>query len=154
MAGLSDWGRKILEGRRYATLATQDAERRQHFFDSLVSETSLQEHLMQQAEKIGENTFPGTLKQLRATAAADLLKTTAAPRTSIGPANGIIVDGWIFPKPPAQVFAEGQQQRVSLLIGNNSRERTPPQRDGFLAFLRERCRPVVRIGEVTIFQLL
>jgi RNA polymerase sigma-54 factor len=29
---------------------TDDAERRQHFFDSLVSETSLQEHLMRQAE--------------------------------------------------------------------------------------------------------
>lgn len=29
---------------------TEDAERRQHFLDSLVSETSLQEHLMQQAE--------------------------------------------------------------------------------------------------------
>ena len=29
---------------------SEDAERRQHFFDSLVSETSLQEHLMQQAE--------------------------------------------------------------------------------------------------------
>ena len=28
----------------------EDADRRQHFFDSLVSETSLQEHLMQQAE--------------------------------------------------------------------------------------------------------
>jgi RNA polymerase sigma-54 factor len=28
----------------------EDAERRQHFFDSLVSETSLHEHLMQQAE--------------------------------------------------------------------------------------------------------
>ena len=29
---------------------SEDAERRQHFFDSLVSETSLQEHLIQQAE--------------------------------------------------------------------------------------------------------
>jgi RNA polymerase sigma-54 factor len=29
---------------------SEDAEKRQHFFDSLVSETSLQEHLMQQAE--------------------------------------------------------------------------------------------------------
>lgn len=29
---------------------SEDAERRQHFLDSLVSETSLQEHLMQQAE--------------------------------------------------------------------------------------------------------
>jgi len=80
-----------------------------------------------EAEKISTDTFPGTLKHLRATPAADLLKVTAAPRMSIGPANGIIVDGWIFPKPPAQVFAQGQQQRVSLLIGNNSRERTPPQ---------------------------
>jgi para-nitrobenzyl esterase len=80
-----------------------------------------------EAEKIGEQTFPGTLKQLRAATAADLLKTTAAPRMSIGPANGIIADGWIFPKPPAQVFVQGQQQHVPLLIGNNSRERTPPQ---------------------------
>jgi para-nitrobenzyl esterase len=64
---------------------------------------------------------------LRAMPAADLLKTTAAPRMSIGPANGIIVDGWIFPKPPAEVFATGQEQRVPLLLGNNSRERTPPQ---------------------------
>ena len=28
----------------------EDAQRRQHFFDSLVSETSLQEHLLRQAE--------------------------------------------------------------------------------------------------------
>jgi para-nitrobenzyl esterase len=78
-----------------------------------------------EAEKAGEQNFPGTLKQLRALPAAELLKTTAAPRMSIGPANGIIVDGWIFPKPPAEVFARGEQQRVPLLIGNNSRERTP-----------------------------
>jgi len=78
-----------------------------------------------EAEKAGETAFPGSLKQLRSVPAADLLKTTAAPRMSIGPANGIIVDGWIFPKPPAEVFARGEQQRIPLLIGNNSRERTP-----------------------------
>jgi len=78
-----------------------------------------------EAEKTGEQLFHGSLKQLRAMPAADLLKITAAPRMSIGPANGIIVDGWIFPKPPAEVFAKGQEQRVPLLIGNNSRERTP-----------------------------
>ncbi|MGH7997085.1 MAG: RNA polymerase factor sigma-54 [Opitutaceae bacterium] len=32
------------------TYTAEDAERRQHFFDSLVSETSLQEHLLRQAE--------------------------------------------------------------------------------------------------------
>ena len=80
-----------------------------------------------EAEKAGAKLFPGSLKELRAMSAAELLKTTAAPRMSIGPANGIIVDGWIFPKPPAEVFAKGQEQKVPLLIGNNSRERTPPQ---------------------------
>ncbi|MCU1335221.1 MAG: Carboxylesterase, type [Bryobacterales bacterium] len=78
-----------------------------------------------EAEKAGEKLLPGSLKELRTLPAADLLKATAAPRMSIGPANGVIVDGWIFPKPPAQVFATGQEFRVPLLIGNNSRERTP-----------------------------
>ncbi len=78
-----------------------------------------------EAEKEGEKLLSGSLKQLRALPAADLLKAVAAPRMSIGPANGIIVDGWIFPKPPAEVFAKGQEQRVPLLIGNNARERTP-----------------------------
>jgi para-nitrobenzyl esterase len=78
-----------------------------------------------EAEKAGEAAFPGSLKQLRTMSAADLLKVTVAPRMSIGPANGIIVDGWIVPKPPAEAFARGEQQRVPLLIGNNSRERTP-----------------------------
>ncbi len=78
-----------------------------------------------EAERAGEKLLPGALKDLRAKPAEELLKATAAPRASIGPANGIIVDGWIFPKPPAEVFAKGQEFRVPLLIGNNSRERTP-----------------------------
>jgi para-nitrobenzyl esterase len=68
----------------------------------------------------------GSLQHLRSIAAADLLKLVAGPQMSIGPANGIVVDGWVLPKPPAQVFAAGQEHRVPLLIGNNSRERTPP----------------------------
>jgi para-nitrobenzyl esterase len=68
----------------------------------------------------------GKLKYLRDLPAADLLKAVSAPRMSIGPANGIVVDGWVLPKPPAQLFAKGEEHRVPLLIGNNSRERTPP----------------------------
>jgi para-nitrobenzyl esterase len=68
----------------------------------------------------------GTLKSLREMPAADLLKIVAAPQMSIGPANGVIVDGWVLPKPPAEAFASGQEHSVPLLIGNNSRERTPP----------------------------
>lgn len=80
--------------------------------------------LLAEAENKGAGL--GSLATLRATNTADLLKLTAAPGMSIGPANGIVVDGWILPKPPAQVFATGQELRVPLLIGNNSRERTAP----------------------------
>jgi para-nitrobenzyl esterase len=78
-----------------------------------------------EAEKEGEKL--GSLSALRAKSAADLLKIAAAPRMSIGPANGIVVDGWVIPKAPAEVFATGQEHRLPLLVGNNSRERTPPQ---------------------------
>jgi para-nitrobenzyl esterase len=37
------------------------------------------------------------------------------------------VDGWVLPRPPAEVFATGHEHRVPLLAGNNSRERTPPR---------------------------
>lgn len=43
----SEWREGHGTGRTYTA---EDAERRQHFFDSLVSETSLQEHLLRQAE--------------------------------------------------------------------------------------------------------
>jgi len=86
-----------------------------------------------EAEKVGESLAAelkapstGAIKYLRELPAAELLKVTAQPRKSIGPANGVIADGWVFPKTPAQVFAAGQEHRVPLLIGNNSRERTPP----------------------------
>jgi para-nitrobenzyl esterase len=69
----------------------------------------------------------GALPYLRSLPAADLLKPAAAPRRSIGPANGVVVDGWVFPQPPAEVFSKGQQLRVPLLLGNNARERTPPE---------------------------
>ena len=80
-----------------------------------------------EAEKAGQALLPGSLKELRARSAAELLKASAAPRASIGPANGIVVDGWIFPKSPAETFVRGEEHRVPLLVGNNARERTPPQ---------------------------
>ncbi|PWU01101.1 MAG: carboxylesterase family protein [Terriglobia bacterium] len=77
-----------------------------------------------EAEQAGEK-LGASLHDLRAMSAADLLKAAAAPRQSIGPANGVAVDGWVIPRPPAEVFATAKQQRVPLLIGNNARERTP-----------------------------
>jgi RNA polymerase sigma-54 factor len=45
-----DWRDHMASAGGAQPYTTEDAEKRQHFFDSLVSETSLQEHLMQQAE--------------------------------------------------------------------------------------------------------
>jgi para-nitrobenzyl esterase len=69
---------------------------------------------------------PETLAALRELPASDLLKAAAAPRMSIGPANGVVVDGWVLPQSPAQVFVDGRAHRVPLVVGNNARERTPP----------------------------
>jgi para-nitrobenzyl esterase len=69
----------------------------------------------------------GTIHYLRALPAAELLKPVAPPRMAIGPANGVVVDGWVLPRPPAEVFSKGQQLRVPLLLGSNARERTPPE---------------------------
>jgi len=87
-----------------------------------------------EAEKNGEELAeslktPATesLRYLRSLPAADILKAAASPHKSIGPANGVVVDGWVLPKPPAEVFATGHQHRVPLLAGNNARERTPPR---------------------------
>ena len=45
-----DWKDYMSQAGGARPYTSEDAERRQHFFDSLVSETSLQEHLMRQAE--------------------------------------------------------------------------------------------------------
>ncbi|HYX81043.1 MAG TPA: carboxylesterase family protein, partial [Gemmatimonadales bacterium] len=68
----------------------------------------------------------GSLTYLRELPAAEILRPAAAPGMSIGPANGVVVDGWVLPTAPARVFATGRQHRMPLVIGNNARERTPP----------------------------
>ncbi|MBW8782271.1 MAG: RNA polymerase factor sigma-54 [Verrucomicrobia bacterium] len=45
-----DWKDYMSQAGGNQPYTAEDAERRQHFFDSLVSETSLQEHLLRQAE--------------------------------------------------------------------------------------------------------
>jgi RNA polymerase sigma-54 factor len=45
-----DWRDYMANAGGSQPYTSEDAEKRQHFFDSLVTETSLQEHLMQQAE--------------------------------------------------------------------------------------------------------
>src|SRR6185369_2357020 len=45
-----DWRDHLANAGGNQPYTAEDAEKRQHFFDSLVTETSLQEHLMGQAE--------------------------------------------------------------------------------------------------------
>jgi para-nitrobenzyl esterase len=39
-----------------------------------------------------------------------------------GPMMGIVVDGWVLPEQPTKIYAAGRQQKVGLMIGNNSQE--------------------------------
>ena len=64
-----------------------------------------------------------------------LAKLRAVPDTELmakvgqgagpGMGMGINVDGWVLPEPSAKIYAEGREQKVALLIGNNSQEMQP-----------------------------
>jgi len=58
-----DWQDHLSDSGGVRQTSSEDDERRQHFFDSLTSETSLQQHLMQQAEMAGHP--PAILEGLR-----------------------------------------------------------------------------------------
>jgi para-nitrobenzyl esterase len=45
---------------------------------------------------------------------------TAPPRAV--PMMGIVVDGWVLPEAPTKTYTSGRQQKVGLMIGNNSQE--------------------------------
>ncbi len=58
-----DWADHLSDAGGVRQSSSEEDERRQHFFDSLTSETSLQQHLMQQAEMA--NYPPAILEALR-----------------------------------------------------------------------------------------
>jgi para-nitrobenzyl esterase len=79
----------------------------------------------QQGEQLAANLHvPGGAEgvaALRKIAAADLI----AELGSLGqdwPGLGPDVDGWVVPRPPAEVFHSGEEARIPLLIGTTSRE--------------------------------
>jgi para-nitrobenzyl esterase len=61
------------------------------------------------------------LAKLRALPDTELMEKAAQG----GPGLGINVDGWVLTEPAAKVYAEGREQKVALLIGNNSQEMQP-----------------------------
>lgn len=62
-----------------------------------------------------------TLTALRALSATELLEASGRPGV---PRFGPNVDGWFLPRPPAEIYAAGEQARVPLLAGWNSEEMT------------------------------
>src|SRR5262245_52115696 len=67
----------------------------------------------------------GALKRMRAVSAADITELRAKLPAIAVCSAGSSVDGYVVPKPPLDVFAAGQEHRVGLLPGSNSRERVP-----------------------------
>jgi len=39
-----------------------------------------------------------------------------------GPMMGIVIDDWVLSEQPTKIYADGRQQKVALMIGNNSQE--------------------------------
>lgn len=70
---------------------------------------------VQFANRIGA----ASLAELRAIPSTRLLELASKPGT---PRFALTVDGYFFPKPPAQIYAAGEQAQVPLLVGWNSEE--------------------------------
>ncbi|MGP0075656.1 MAG: carboxylesterase/lipase family protein [Bryobacteraceae bacterium] len=72
------------------------------------------------AAKLG---FTGedSLARLRSVPDTELMAKAAQG----GPGLGINVDGWVLTEPAAKVYAQGREQKVALLIGNDSQEMQP-----------------------------
>src|ERR1051326_856816 len=75
---------------------------------------------------VAGNFKAASIKDMRAIPAADLQKATGQGLQFLGPLLGVVVDGWVLPRPPFQVFQAGQEHRVDLLIGSNARELSRP----------------------------
>lgn len=78
---------------------------------------------LQEAEDAGEKFAKGinksSLEALRAMSAEDLLNATSKLGYGSFPVD---VDGYFFPESPLQIFKEGKQAHVPLLVGWNSTE--------------------------------
>jgi para-nitrobenzyl esterase len=70
------------------------------------------------ASKLGL-TGPDALAKLRGLSDTELMDKAAQG------AMGITVDGWVLPEQASKIYSEGRQQKVALLIGNNSQEMQP-----------------------------
>lgn len=73
------------------------------------------------AKDLGISGGPDVLEKLRRTPTSEILK---AWKNDPGLHFDAIVDGWVVPKQPTQIFAEGKQMRIPILVGSNADEAT------------------------------
>lgn len=69
----------------------------------------------------------GQIAYLRGLSTAELLQAARESDQSQAPGPPTyhawpIVDGWVFPEPPAEVLAKGSEAPIPLIVGNNTRE--------------------------------
>ena len=69
----------------------------------------------------------GQIKYLRGLSTAELLQAARESDQAQAPGPPTYhawpnVDGWVFPEPPAEVFAKGNEAPIPLIIGSNTRE--------------------------------
>jgi para-nitrobenzyl esterase len=62
------------------------------------------------------------VKFLRRMPAEDLLKAVNAQDAQHHPTTHPIIDGWVIPRSPAEVFASGQESAIPMIIGSNAIE--------------------------------
>jgi para-nitrobenzyl esterase len=82
---------------------------------SAVSLTAAEESGVKFANLVGAS----SLAALRAMPAEQLLEASGKPGA---PYPAPTIDGYLFPKPPVEIFAAGEQAHVPLLVGSNSEE--------------------------------
>ena len=158
-----DWRDHMASAGGAQPFTTEDAEKRQHFFDSLVSETSLQEHLMQQAELA--DLSPPALEAMRylvgslddrgflAQTPADIALQTGLPLEAVQEAVKLLKTF-----DPAGIGARSLEECLLIQLAAKGRERIagrahrarplrpalPPPHPGDRAQARRTCRTTSR----------
>jgi para-nitrobenzyl esterase len=66
--------------------------------------------------KSAETLQAGSLADLRAKPAEEILRSSRG--------GGPVIDGYFFPRDPAEIYARGEQNRVSIIAGSNKDEGT------------------------------
>ncbi|HEY1802027.1 MAG TPA: carboxylesterase family protein [Terriglobales bacterium] len=74
------------------------------------------------AEMLGAPAGQDPIKYMRGLSVAEIFRVLESHEKDPSPGFAFDVDGWVIPTAPAKVFAAGQEAKVAMIMGNNSRE--------------------------------